>query len=89
MKKKIHIPLLVAGILMLLASALNYTLNEDHISLGIFAFAGIGFILLAVKESKEDQKTAQRFQKYAMTFFMLSVLILVYWFFVGKLKILS
>ena len=55
---------------MIVVSFLNYLMNEDHVSLGIFVFLGIGFFLISLKERFNDIK-AKRINKYAMTFFFL------------------
>lgn len=78
MKGKINILLLFAGIFMIIVSLGNYLMNEDHVTLGIFVFAGIGFVLLAVK-NKFSTQTANRLNKYAMTLFFGAVVILLYW----------
>lgn len=87
MNKKINYPILIAGVIMLIASVINYYLNDDFVSLGIFAFAGIGFILIGIKDTKDD-KVAGRINKYAMTFFSISVIIIIYWLLAGKFKLL-
>ena len=78
MEKKIDFVRLIAGIFMILVSFANYMMNEDHVTLGIFVFAGIGFILLSIKNKFEEQK-ADRINKYGMTFFFGAVVILMYW----------
>ena len=78
MEKKIDYVRLIAGIFMILVSLANYMMNEDHVTLGIFIFAGIGFILLSIK-NKFVEETAQRINKYGMTFFFGAVVILLYW----------
>jgi hypothetical protein len=85
-KKKINPLLAIAGFFMIISSSINYFYNSDDISLGIFSFAGIGFILLAIKDTQKAQNS-QRIYKYAMLFFMLSVMLLLYWFAVAKLKL--
>ncbi len=44
--KKNNLIATVAGILMIIISVLNYLMNDDYVSLGIFVFLGLGFILL-------------------------------------------
>ena len=83
MKKKPNILMIVAGVLMIIVSLINYFLEEDHVSLGIFTFLGIGFVLLSFKDKYEGKK-AQRFNKYAMTFFFIAIVIVLYWVAVSK-----
>ena len=86
MKKKVNYFALSAGVLMIVVSFLNYLMNEDHVSLGIFVFLG----------SKEDRGLvfylfhdlkAKRINKYAMTFFFIAFVIFIYWIAAGKLDI--
>jgi len=86
MKKKINIALLILGIFVIIVSVLNYLMNEDHVSLGIFVFAGVGLILLSLKNyfSKES---STRVVKYANTFFFGAAVIFVYWFLKVKLNL--
>ncbi len=86
-KKNSGIISLLSGFMMIIASLINYFLNNDHISLGIFIFAGIGFIMLGIAERKE-KKLSKRLKKYANIFFAISIIILIYWLLVGKLEIL-
>lgn len=81
--KKINYITLIAGVFMILVSVLNYLMNEDHVSLGIFAFLGLGFTLLGIKSAFDEVK-AQRFKKYAMTFFFGAAVIFIYWLAVAK-----
>ncbi len=76
-KKNNHIAT-VAGILMIIISVLNYLMNDDYVSLGIFVFLGLGFILLGIK-SKFEKTKATRINKYAMTFFFGAFAIFIYW----------
>ena len=82
-QRKINYITLFAGIFMILISVLNYLMNEDHVSLGIFAFLGLGFILLGIK-SKFKASKAQRIKRYAMTFFFGAAVIIIYWLAVAK-----
>jgi len=77
-EKKINIVLLILGIFAIIVSISNYLMNEDHVSLGIFIFAGIGFVLLSIK-SRFKENTAKRVQKYSMTFFFGALIIFLYW----------
>lgn len=86
MKKKVNYFALSAGVLMIVVSFLNYLMNEDHVSLGIFVFLGIGFILISLKERFSDIK-AKRINKYAMTFFFIAFVIFIYWIAAGKLDV--
>ena len=69
---------LSAGVLMIVFSFLNYLMNEDHVSLGIFVFLGLGFILISLKERFNEMK-ARRINKYALTFFFIAFFIFIYW----------
>ena len=72
-----------AGIFMISVSLLNYFMNDDFVSLGIFVFLGLGFILYGIK-SKFSEFTENRLQKYALTFFFGAVAIFLYWLAVAK-----
>jgi hypothetical protein len=85
--KKINYPLIIAGLIMLIASGVNYSINEDFISLGIFVFAGLGFILLGAAAAFSPA-VRKRTNRYAFMFFTLSLLVLAYWFLHGKLEII-
>ena len=78
MKKKINIVLLTVGIFIIIISTLNYLMNEDHVSLGIFIFAGIGIILYSIKDYF-TKETTKRVLKYSMTFFFGALIIFLYW----------
>ncbi len=71
---------------MIIVSILNYLMNEDHVTLGIFIFAGIGFILISIKNKFEEQNS-KRINKYGMTFFFGAIIILLYWLAKTKLNI--
>lgn len=83
MKKDINYLTLALGVLMILTSAANYFMNEDFISLGIFVFAGLGFVKLSIKSNRDDRGT--KTDKYAFLFFTVSILFLSYWIIKGKL----
>ena len=85
--RKSSVLTLIAGLIMIVASVINYYFNEDLISLGIFIFSGLGFIMLSVAE-KQKESSAKRLKKYAFVFFLVSVLVLIYWLFAGKLNII-
>lgn len=87
MNKKSGIIVFFAGILMIITSVVNYLLNDDYISLGIFLFAGIGFIMLGF-DDKQDKNKSKRLQKYAGVFFAISLIIFMYWLLAGKLGII-
>lgn len=53
-------------------------MNEDHVSLGIFIFSGIGLILFSIKGTFSEE-TTKRVQKYSMTFFFGALIIFLYW----------
>ncbi len=76
--KKVNVLLLILGIFMIVVSFLNYLMNDDHVTLGIFIFSGVGFVLLSIK-NKYSGGTANRLNKYAMTLFFGAVVILLYW----------
>ena len=78
MEKKIDYVRLIAGILMILVSLANYMMNEDHVTFGIFVFAGLGFILLSLK-NRFGKQNVERINKYGMTFFFGAIVILLYW----------
>lgn len=78
---------MIAGLLMLIASAVNYSLNDDFVSLGIFVFAGLGFSLLGMASAFRPN-TQKRISRYAYMFFTLSLLVLAYWFLHGKTDII-
>ncbi len=82
-KNKINYAVLAAGILMIIISVLNYLMNDDYVSLGIFVFAGLGFVLLGIKTRFEEHK-AKRINKYAMTFFFGAAVMILYWLAVAK-----
>ena len=77
---------LSAGALMIVFSFLNYIMNKDHVSLGIFVFLGLGFILLSLKGRYNEIK-AKRINKYAMTLFFIAFVIFIYWIAAGKLDV--
>ncbi|MEA2043460.1 MAG: hypothetical protein U9N85_13040 [Bacteroidota bacterium] len=85
--KKTNYVLISLGAVIAVVATLNYILNEDHISLGIFAFIGLGFILLGVSSGKSFD-TAKRINKLAYLLFAAALAVLVYWFLYGKLEIL-
>jgi len=82
-RNKVNYIALGAGILMILISFLNYLMNKDHVSLGIFVFLGGGFILISIKGRYEKNKS-ERINKYALTFFFVSFVIFLYWLLSGK-----
>jgi hypothetical protein len=84
MKKKINVFLIAAGGLMIAVSLLNYLMNDDHVSLGIFFFLGAGFIMLGFKD-RFDEKKSKRWSKYAGTLFFAAVVIFLYW--IGSAKL--
>lgn len=86
MKNKLNYIALSAGALMIILSFLNYLMNKDHVSLGIFVFLGLGFILISIKEKYSDIK-AKRINKYAMTFFFVAFFIFIYWIAAVKFEI--
>ena len=63
---------------MIAVSVLNYLMNEDSVSLGIFVFAGAGFILSGIKDAF-GELTAKRIGNYARIFFFGSLVIALYW----------
>ena len=77
---------IVAGALMAVASLINYYLNEDIISLGIFGFSGIAFINIGIAETRKDKSSAARMRKFAGMFFFAAFAVFAYWLVVGKLK---
>lgn len=83
MNKKVNYIALSAGVLMIVFSLINYLMNEDHVSLGIFVFLGLGFILISIKERFNEIK-ARRINKYAGTFFFVAFFIFIYWIAVNK-----
>jgi uncharacterized membrane protein len=82
--KDINYLLLFAGIIMIISSAINYYLNDDFISLGIFAFSGLGFISLAFRNKNSETK---RNNRYSALFFMIAVIIIIYWILVAKFNL--
>jgi len=85
-KQNINYIALIAGFFMILISVLNYIMNEDYVSLGIFVFAGLGFILLGIK-GRFDPLKAKRLNKYAMTFFFGAIVMILYWLAVAKFQL--
>jgi len=67
-------------------SALNYLMNKDFVSLGIFVFAGVGFVILGIKPVLKPQN-AVRAEKYAFTLFFGAAVILLYWIASVKMKL--
>lgn len=86
MKNEINYLLMAAGILMIASSSLNYYMNEDFVSLGIFVFAGLGFIKLSVKSP--ESKNENKIDKYAVVLFSVSIVFFAYWLLKGKMGIL-
>ena len=86
-EKKINFLLLILGVFIILVSSGNFLMNDDYVSLGIFVFAGIGFILLSLKNYFKKENSV-RLEKYAKTFFFGAAIILVYWFIKVKLEII-
>jgi len=76
--KKINFLLLIVGIFVIIVSTLNFLMNEDHVSLGIFVFTGIGFILLSLK-GYFKKESENRIQKYSISFFFLAIMLFLYW----------
>lgn len=74
---KINFLLLGAGIVMAVASYYNFSLNDDFVSLGIFGFAGIAFIILSVAPTLQKAR-AERIRRFAYMFFVLAILMLFY-----------
>lgn len=70
--------MLIAAIFMIIISIVNYSLNEDYVTLGIFVFMGIAFVLLSIKNNYKDE-TIKRMNKYAMTFLFGASVIFFYW----------
>lgn len=83
MNSRINYIALGAGVFMIILSIMNYFMNEDHVSLGIFIFSGIGFTLISIKDKYEKRKS-ERIKKYSLTFFFAAVIIMVYWLIAGK-----
>jgi hypothetical protein len=81
--KKTNYILLSAGILMIVASVINYQMNKDEVSMGIFVFAGIGFVFNGIKNRFTGIKK-QRIQRLSMTFYFIAVVIFVYWLLFAK-----
>ena len=77
-KNKVNYIALIAGLFMIIVSSLNYFMNDDYVSLGIFVFAGLGFILIGLK-TKFNETKANRLNKYAMTFFFTAFIMVLYW----------
>ncbi|MCD6556705.1 MAG: hypothetical protein DRI94_01970 [Bacteroidetes bacterium] len=82
-KNKINYIALIAGLLMIVISVLNYLMNDDFVSLGIFVFTGLGFLLIGIK-SKFNEAKAIRINKYARTFFFAAIVMVLYWLAVAK-----
>ncbi len=74
---RINLILIISGLIMLVASYFNYSLNADFISLGIFFFAGIGFILWGIVPVLQKSK-ATRVRNLSYLFFVIAVIILAY-----------
>ncbi len=85
--KKVNYILLFAGILMMIASILNYEMNADEVSLGIFIFAGIGFIFWGIKDAFDGRKRV-RYKRLAVSFYSLAMIVFLYWLAVGRLHLL-
>ncbi len=81
--KKFNFIMLFAGTLMIAASILNYQMNKDEVSMGIFVFAGIGFLFTGIKDRYEDQRK-RRMQRLSMSFYFIAVLIFIYWIAVSQ-----
>ncbi len=86
-KKRNSLLTLIAGLVMIIVSVINYYFNEDYVSLGMFLFAGLGFVMMSIAE-KQNEKTSKRLKKYSSIFFLASLIILAYWFLAGKLEII-
>jgi len=78
--------LLGAGALMIISSGVNYFLSGDYVSLGIFLFSGLGFVMLGVSEFVQDGLKLQRIKSGAMLFFALAIFVAFYWLLAGQLK---
>jgi len=87
--KEINYTAVAAGIVAIVASLLNYNINGDEVSLGIIAFAGLGFIFLNINEKPENIKlkpsTKNRFKSLSFFFFSISFIFFAYWLIYGKL----
>jgi len=75
--------MLFAGALMIAASVLNYQMNKDEVSMGIFVFAGVGFVFTGIKDRFEGQRK-RRMQRLSMIFYFIAVVILLYWIAVSQ-----
>jgi len=71
---------------MIIISVFNYLMNDDHVSLGIFVFLGLGFGIFGIKDQFPEIK-AKRLKNYAMTFFFGAVVIFIYWLAVAKFQL--
>lgn len=85
-RKRNSVLTLIAGLIMIIISVINYYFNEDYVSLGVFLFAGLGFIMMSIAE-KQNERTAKRLKKYSSLLFLASLVVLAYWFLAGKLGI--
>jgi hypothetical protein len=86
-EKKINFVLIGLSILMIFVSVLNYLMNDDEVSLGIFVFAGLGFFFSGLKEKFEESRK-KRFRRFSTTFYIIAALVFVYWLAVAKFHLL-
>lgn len=86
-KNKTNYILIATGLIMGVVSLINFSLNEDHVSLGIFTLAGLGFALMGFAAGYPTN-TSRRLNKFAYTFLGASIVVLVFWFLHGKLEII-
>ncbi len=78
---------MIAGIIMIIVSIINYSLNDDYISLGIFGLSGLAFIAISAAEYTDSQTRKQRLRHGAGLFFALAFLVFIYWIAEGKLHL--
>jgi|GEM_PF-1847414 hypothetical protein len=86
MDKKVNIPVVAAGIIMLIVSGINFLMNNDYVSLGIFISFGTGFILYGIK-NKYSENQSKRINKYALTFLAGGVIIFLIWLLQAKFEL--
>jgi hypothetical protein len=84
---KFNIPVAVFVAVMISASSVNFVLNKDSVSLGIFILLGLGFLAASAQPSdKENITLRKRLNKYAVYFFAGAFIFFAFWILSAKLK---
>jgi hypothetical protein len=88
-KVKLNLAVTALSILMIASSGLNFAMNGDSVSFGIFIFLGLGLTTASVELKNPDDKIVKkRFNKYAIYFFTGAFVLFLYWLLAGYLRVI-